>query len=890
MKKILTLLSIVLFNGFTNGQNLMLDTTFNSADTGFDYGAGIPNGYFYPFSVRCTIEQPDGKIIIGGNYNTYNNATLFNKPIRLNSDGTIDSSFNLNSSYISTMEIKAMALQGDGKIIFVGNFAFTHSADYYNGSIFRLNSDGSFDTGFNPNFPYQSINDVAVQPDGKIILGGKFTSSGSTTTNCIARINNDGTLDTTFNPGGVGALFGYQDGYNYVTNVSKIKLLSDGKIMIIGNFGAYNGVARRNIARLNADGTLDLTFNPGTGFDELGTTSYPPTLITMTLQPDGKLLVGGKFVGYNGLGRRGIVRINTDGSADASFQTGLGASYTFQGASGPTYDYPAMVRAIVVQANGKIVLGGYFERFNGINKKNIARLNSDGTLDATFNSGQGVHHASYGPQNNLESAGVFSFTALAGQKILISGQFMSYDNTMAKCLARIYPDGNMDLSFNAITSFDGSVNCSVVQPDGKILVGGSFTKYYTNNKRGLVRLNTDGTLDSSFAIGSGIYTTNNVFDLSVRSIAIQPDNKIIVAGYFNYFNGVAKNSIVRLNADGSIDTGFNLAPAIASQMFYEGINKIVIQPDGKILIVVDWEKKMFRLNSDGSLDSAFAELYYMSNVVFLQPDGKILFAETYSTPNDRLKRLNANGTLDTSFPTLNFTGNSNRIYSIDVQSDGKIIVAGSFSNVGTSGVPKIVRLNADGTLDVSFYLTGTNAALVGKVTAVKVMPNGKILIAGNQAYSNNLTFLYTLNSAGTIETSFSDSQIGSLESLSSTAINDINIQDSENIYIGGSFTSFGTDGRNRFARLTESALGLDHFNNSQVKIYPNPTNGILNIDLPEDLTLDRVEVYNNLGQIVISQKGVTGNKILDVSNLRSGIYYLKINADEKQITRKFIKE
>jgi uncharacterized delta-60 repeat protein len=885
MKKTISFLVLFLFASVSFGQSLQLDPAFNGDDVGFDY-AGIPNNYS-PFIVRCSVEQPDGKIIIGGYYNTYNNTTLYNKPIRLNADGTIDSSFNFNTVNINAMEIKAMVLQSDGKIIFIGNFSFYYATTSYNGPIFRLNSDGSFDTGFNPNFSpsYQSIYDGAVQPDGKIILVGKFTSSGTVTTNCIARINTDGTLDTSFNPGGAGPLFGLAP-----NAVNRIKLQPDGKIIIAGNFGAYNGVARKNIARLNEDGTLDLSFNPGTGFDELGTTSYPPTLNSLALQADGKLLVGGKFVGYNGLAKRSIVRINTDGSADTGFQIGLGASYTFQGASGNSYDYPAMVRAVAVQANGKIVLGGFFERFNGINQNNITRLNSDGTLDATFNSGMGMRHVNNSTDVNLESAGIHALTTLASQKILISGQFMRYDNTMEKCLARIDPEGNIDLSFNTVTSFDGTVNCSVVQPDGKVLVGGNFTKYYTENKRGLVRLNTDGSVDSSFAIGSGIYTTTDVMSLSVSSIVIQPDNKIIVSGYFNSFNGVVKHSIVRLNADGSIDTGFTLAPTIVSQMTHEGINKVILQPDGKILVVLDYVNylsRMYRLNPDGSLDSTFSVVNYASNVVFLLPDGKILFAESSSNSN-RLKRLNANGTVDTSFPTVVF---SNDVYSIDVQSDGKIIVAGSFSNVSGSGVPGIARLNADGTLDVSFYLTGNGSTFIGKITVAKAMPNGKFLIAGNRDSSpSDLAFLYTLNSGGAIETSFSDSQIGGFESLSSTEIYDINIQDSEYIYIGGSFTSFGTDGRNRFARLQYNPLSTDDFNRSaDLKLYPNPTKDFLNIDVKADCEISEMQVFNVLGQSVIFAPNLSHEKTLDVTDLKAGTYFIKVNTNYGTVNKGFIK-
>lgn len=516
---------------------------------GFDYGAG---GQFYISAyIKCAEVQPDGKIIIGANgYLPYYNSTqVLDKPFRINANGTIDTSFNFNPSLLQTMVFKRIVLQPDGKIIFIGNFSFYFGLQSYGSSIFRLNSDGSIDASFMPNLSpgYQSVNDCVVQPDGKIIVGGKFTSTDGVTTNAITRLNNDGTLDPTFNAGGNGALFGLQG----VNSVDKIKIQPDGKIVILGNFGAYNGVARKNIARLNTDGTLDLTFNPGTGFDDVG--SYgAPILNSIAFQDDGKFLVGGLFSSYNGVTNWSIVRINTDGFLDSSFATGLGIRKWFVGPiSGTLYDYPGIVRDIVVQADERIILGGYFERYNGVDQTNIASINPDGSLDGTFHSGTGIPAGYNYLQDANNKAGVHDLTIMPNQRILISSDSSVYDNTFARGLAMIDSFGNLDLSFNSVTSFDESVYCSAIQSDGKILVGGLFTKYYSEIKRGIVRLNSDGSLDNTFNIGSGIYES-----LYVKSIIIQPDNKIIVAGAFNSFNGSIKHSIVRLNADGTIGYNF----------------------------------------------------------------------------------------------------------------------------------------------------------------------------------------------------------------------------------------------------------------------------------------------------------------------------------------------
>ena len=242
-------------------------------------------------------------------------------------DGSNDLSFNgdkINLGDGPSSIVSTTAHQTDGKILIGGGFTS------YNGKainrIARLNADGSFDTTFNPgegaNSPVNSIN---LQPDGKIIIGGNFTFFNGTAINRIARLNSDGSLDSSFNPG-TGAS----------NAVQTTTLQSDGKILIGGFFASYNGVARNRVARLNADGSLDYSFNPGTGANS--------TVSNVVLQPDGKIIIGGSFLTYNGTGRNFIARLNTDGSLDSSFIPGLGAN--------------SSVMAVSHQPDGKIIIGG----------------------------------------------------------------------------------------------------------------------------------------------------------------------------------------------------------------------------------------------------------------------------------------------------------------------------------------------------------------------------------------------------------------------------------------------------------------------------------------------------------------------------------------------------
>jgi len=188
-----------------------------------------------------------------------------------------------------------------------------------------LNADGSLDTDFNPSVGGHHVSTSAVQADGKIIIGGDFTTVNGTSRNRIARLNTDGSLDTSFNSGA----------NNYVETIT---VQADGKIIIGGQFSAFNGTARNGIARLNADGTLDTSFNPGSGAN-----SY---VYTSAVQADGKIIIGGYFTTFNGTAHNRIARLNTDGSIDASFNPGSGAN--------------ASVITSAVQADGKIIIGGGF--------------------------------------------------------------------------------------------------------------------------------------------------------------------------------------------------------------------------------------------------------------------------------------------------------------------------------------------------------------------------------------------------------------------------------------------------------------------------------------------------------------------------------------------------
>jgi uncharacterized delta-60 repeat protein len=349
----------------------------------------------------------------------------------------------------------------------------------------------------------------------KILVGGRFSSYNGDAQNLITRLNSDGTRDTSFT---------VSTGFVYI--VLAFAVQSDGKIVVGGYFTSYNGTAQNYITRLNSDGTRDTSFTVGTGFDFL--------VDAFAIQPDGKILVGGYFTGYNGTTQNYITRLNSDGTRDTSFVIGTG--------------FNDIVYKFAVQSDGKILVGGYFTSYNGTAQNYITRLNSDGTRDTSFTVGTGFDYV------------VGAFAIQPDGKILVGGYFTSYNGTGQNYITRLNSDGTRDTSFTVGTGFNYVVDAFAIQPDGKILVGGYFTGYNGTSQNCITRLNSDGTRDTSFTVGTG-------FDDEVLAIAVQSDGKIVVGGWFTSYNGNAQNRITRLNSDGTRDTSFTVGTGFDSTVY-----------------------------------------------------------------------------------------------------------------------------------------------------------------------------------------------------------------------------------------------------------------------------------------------------------------------------------
>ena len=373
------------------------------------------------FETMVMVKGAGNQVLVGGLFNHVEGQPDYQGVARYNDDGTLDTAFKVKTDEF----VKAIAVQSDGKILIGGQFHYVYPSDTpltatQIWGIARLNADGTLDSGFinapagqvKSNHPVRGI---AVQPaDGKIVIGGYFTLIDGEPRNRIARLNADGTLDTSFNVG---------TGAN--GNIEDVKLQSDGKILISGSFTQVQGIDILGVARLNPDGSLDPTFRPN--LDNPGapngawTGNFP--VFQMALQSDGKILINGGTLQYAGKNHAGVVRLNPNGTPDNTFKSFI----NWWGTS------------VALQPDGKIVLGGDFDVVGqrdpdtnatvgtDVNRQRIARFNSDGTPDTDFDT------------SSAANKWVWAVLPDGNDRLYIGGQFTSVSGIARRGVARLIP-------------------------------------------------------------------------------------------------------------------------------------------------------------------------------------------------------------------------------------------------------------------------------------------------------------------------------------------------------------------------------------------------------------------------------------------------------------------
>lgn len=360
---------------------------------------------------------------------------------------------------------------------------------------------------------------------------------------------------------------------------------SDGRITVVGFFQSLNGIDREFLVKLNSNGTVYSVFEDGSG------EGAASSIYAVDVQSDKKIIAS--INNWDGTNLGDIGRINVDGSLDSNFNSNIGTGFN------------SIVTKILVQSDGKILVSGGFESFNGSARYGICRLNSDGSLDTTITFGSGFQY----PFGN--SRGPHELAVQSDGKILCAlWDSPSYQDTSTTRLVRIKTDGSLDATFESnqgtwesfIEDYPRLASVKI-DSNGNVYAGGYMPgKIGTTNVDGLAKFDSNGNLDTGFCA--------NVYALGlyeVHEVAIDNNGKILLGARTSSFFPNQNGSLIRLNTDGTLDSGFmsNMGTGTLSY-----IDSIKVQSDGKILVgghINEHDGKvrrnLIRLNSDGTEDA-----------------------------------------------------------------------------------------------------------------------------------------------------------------------------------------------------------------------------------------------------------------------------------------------
>jgi uncharacterized delta-60 repeat protein len=564
---------------------------------------------------------------------------------------------------------------------------------------------------------------MAVQSDGKIVLGGSFRNFDRIPRAGIARLKPNGRLDSEFSPKGTGG------------TIRALLIQPDGKIIAGGDFSQFNDAVHPNLVRLNADGSVDSEFRIGNGPSS--------TVHTLARQPDGQILLGGAFETVSGVASARVARLRSDGTVDPAFSALAGVNGT--------------VSAIAVQKDGRILVGGLFSMIGGPNtgvtRVCLARLLSDGSPDWDFNPGWGVGPALGNPSFIYDR--VRAIVPLDNGEILVGGRLSRANDERRLGIVKLSAAGEVMPSFFASvgrTFFGRSpsaepVSSIVVRPDGCILVGLQVSTMINGASRSLIAcLNPDGSLNPAYPpdLSWGGGSTGATY---ANALALLPDGSVLVAGKIDLADGLPRNGIARYAQppvahrkapEFGVDVS-NIALPAMEVVYDPGLNGASVQVGQDVILSVpvlsfeqvhyQWEiggvaapgatNPVYRLNNVRSWDGEPIRLL-VRNSVGSAASSDITLKVSVPRPEA--------GSVDTSFaPPAPING---KVKTLIRQSDGKVILGGSFVSLGGVWSPLVARLNPDGSLD-SFNPGWSTTT--GMVSAVVVQRDGRILCGGDFA-------------------------------------------------------------------------------------------------------------------------------------------------------------
>ena len=613
-------------------------------------------------------------------------------------------------------DVLAVGVQTNGKILAAGDFTFADGAAM--GHITRFNADSTLDSTFlnDMSGANAAVNQLLIQTDGSILIGGAFTTFNGVDNFHIARLLTDGSLDSSFDAG-AGA-----DGDVFALAESFPPGGTNRSLLVGGSFTHLHSVAVSSLARLYNNGSIDSTFLPT--FNS-GSTIYALALYPTNVPHAGQILVGGDFSTVNGIARNGIARLNPDGSLDPTFDPGQGATNG--------------VRAIAIQLDGNLLVGGSFTNFNAAPLHYVARLNPDGSLDSTFTANVGP-----GTDDTVDAIVLQPDT-----RIVLVGAFTHANGVTRPHITRLLPDGSVDPSINFGYGANSYINAVALQPNGMLVVGGGFTTFDRQPRYRLARLFGGsmagaGALTFSDPLFEADETATNALITVQRtggtagavSIAFATANNTAISGVnysnvsatLNFPNGETFQSILVPVID-----DFRITPDLT-------VNLSLSNPQGGAALGDQYVATLLIFNDDSSVSFASTNYSVLQNI----PTGlaEITLARNGGTrtPASVTFYTITNGTAlpDLDYLTVSNTvvfpvGQSNIVAAVPIRNDSLMLndstvdlgltnASGAFLFTPASAVLTILTTNTSPgqfvLAQTNYFVPGTNGA-VAPVTVLR---------------------------------------------------------------------------------------------------------------------------------------------------------------------------
>jgi len=809
MNKKLSVIAIFFFLMLSSlqAQQGKVDVLFNTFDDG-TAGEGFDG------TVRLVIENADQTTFIAGDFLNFNGGTA-TRIIKLDSSGDKDTGFASGVGFDNSVTAGFKTI--GNKLLYGG--AFLNYNGVLKSRLARLNLDGTLDTSFNSGNagPNNAVQALAQFSDGSILVAGDGISryNGTNVVNDVFKIDANGVLDTAFNTNITAGTLG---------SISRVCIQQDGKILLCGSFTSFNGITTRGLARLNTDGTIDATFNTnlGAGADN--------TILAMDLQADGKIVLGGAFTSFNGTAVGRIIRLNSDGTIDTTFNNAK---------SGFVNGY---VQAVRFTTDGIYVGGSFTGDYNGVaaGLNRLTLLQNNGDLTVGFDN-----------TTALPSCTFYALEKATDGQIYIGGSFTTYDATSRGRLAKVDKQGSLDTNYMSAGGVGASGNVLKVIPlsSKKVMIFGSFTSFNGVTVNRIARLNEDGSLDATFNMG-GVGASS-----TIRTAVELAEGSFIVGGDFSTYNGILRNSILKIKTDGTVDTNF-----VPVAIVNGGVYALAVDANNKLLIGGSFtsvggvtRNRLIRLNSDGSLDATFvADVDGIVQAISVESSGgRIVVGGSFSSYNGtavtHLVRINNDGSLDGTFN--NIAGPNNTVYTLGWQSDGELLIGGSFTTFGGISKKRFLRLTNNGLMDTSF--NSGIAFSSSDVRTITVQPDDRIILGGQfkgtftgaDAIAYPVSRIVRLNSDGSYNSSF--------KSMLNNSCYTSAIDTEGRIMIGGAFNSINGIAKYRVARILACVNNTAYSNATWTKGEPDKK---FEVAIDDNLTLN---TNTNFCNCSVS----TGNKL-----------------------------